>query len=98
MRKQTMPNPLLPPIYLYDVPRRPWRRGTAFIPKLEPFLVEWPPGWIIVHNHVRPRGFPKVKIGRDGFRAWFAWPDASYVRCRCGWAPQLGTHYRVRRS
>ena len=48
-----------------------------------------PAGKILVHNLGRSL--------RDGFRAWLvpATERARYVPCNCGWAPELGTHYRV---
>ena len=58
-----------------------------------------PPGRILVHNHVRPRGFPNVGVGQDGFRAWTDIPKPKEYRpvvCHCGWEPQLGKHYRVK--
>jgi hypothetical protein len=93
-------------IYLFDIPDKNGERSrtftpepgkVTFIPEMAEFTIEWPPGWILAHNHVRPEGFPNAYVGQDGFRAWFARPDTSsnYVRCRCGWAPHLGTHYRV---
>ena len=29
-----------------------------------------------------------------GFRAWLAEPNERLVVCDCGWAPELGEHYR----
>jgi hypothetical protein len=58
-----------------------------------------PPGRILVHNHVRPRGFPNVWAGLSGFRAWTDIPKPNEYRpvaFRCGWAPQVGKHYRVK--
>ena len=59
-----------------------------------------PPGRIVVHNHVRPEGFPDVPVGWHGFRVWTDVPkprDYRVVTCRCGWAPHLRRHFRVRR-
>jgi hypothetical protein len=57
-----------------------------------------PAGRIVVHNQVRPPGFPNIRLGFDGFRAWTEPEDApERVRCDCGWAPQLPEHYRVER-
>lgn len=59
---------------------------------------------IVVHNHIRPEGFPDVIAGLSGFRVWSDVPtgqiatDGSPYRviiCRCGWAPHLAEHYRV---
>lgn len=64
-------------------------------------------GEIVVHNHVRPPGFPNIKVGFNGFRAWLAGEgDPSHPeyggeyeveRCPCPWAPEIGEHYRVQR-
>lgn len=51
-----------------------------------------PSGKIIVHNHVKP----SRTLGANGFRAWLAEPEPQYEPCPCRWAPELGTHYRVR--
>ena len=54
---------------------------------------EVPVGKVIVHNQVRP----SRRLDR-GFRAWLqALGDEPPVEiCPCGWAPELGPHYRVR--
>ena len=53
-----------------------------------------PPGQAAVHNHVRP---PARKLGTRGFRAWLAGAsDPALIGCDCGWAPELGGHYRIR--
>jgi hypothetical protein len=52
-----------------------------------------------VHNHVRPVGFPDVVQGLAGFRVWTDVPkprDYRIVACRCGWAPHLRQHFRVK--
>ena len=46
---------------------------------------------IVVHNHVRPTR----QLGMRGFRAWLDEPSPKYETCSCGWAPEIGTHYRV---
>jgi hypothetical protein len=55
-----------------------------------------PTGRYLVHNHVRP-----IRVlGMRGFRAWLQtdlkndW--GSLEPCTCGWAPELGQHYRVK--
>ncbi len=53
-----------------------------------------PSGKILVHNNIRPRR----RLGTEGFRAWLAEPSSKYEVCPCKWAPELGVHYRVRRS
>ena len=51
-----------------------------------------PAGKILVHNNV----VPAKRIGSRGFRIWYASPDsAKYVVCDCGWASELGEHYRI---
>jgi len=55
-----------------------------------------PTGRIIVHNHVRPRGYPDVGYGQNGFRVWSDVHNAREHRvCRCGWAPHLSKHYQM---
>jgi hypothetical protein len=55
-----------------------------------------PAGHVLVHNSVRPypgRGHP------DGFHARFSPLDApGLVVCDCGFAPDLGPHYRLERA
>lgn len=51
-----------------------------------------PPGRVLVHNQVRPAR----RLGTRGFRAWLSLPDPTRLaKCSCGWAPELGEHYRV---
>ena|SRR6516164_4120170 len=52
-----------------------------------------PTGLVLVHNSVRPA----KRLGTRGFRAWLDQPSERYVTCACGWARELGTHYRVDR-
>ncbi len=53
-----------------------------------------PDGRVLVHNQVRP-----TRIGRRGFRAWFAALDApNLTACDCGWAPELGEHFTIPRG
>lgn len=55
-----------------------------------------PEGRIVVHNHIRP---PTRRLNSRGFRAWLEPADTPRrVVCGCGWAPELGEHYRVRRE
>jgi hypothetical protein len=54
-------------------------------------------GLLIVHNQVSPA----EELGVRGFRAWLASHEGDGVEfpvepCACGWAPEAGTHYRVR--
>jgi hypothetical protein len=32
-----------------------------------------------------------------GFRAWLQAPDIGIESCTCGWARELGPHFRIRR-
>jgi hypothetical protein len=45
---------------------------------------------VLVHNHARPTR----QLGRRGFRAWLQAPSAGLEPCPCGWAAELGQHYR----
>ncbi len=52
-----------------------------------------PAGRVVVHNQVNPAR----RLGTRGFRAWLTAPDAQKLEpCGCGWAPEIGEHYRVR--
>jgi hypothetical protein len=53
---------------------------------------------ILVHNHVRPPNRPakRHRTGGRGFRVWLDETKANRVQCDCGWATELGPHYRVR--
>jgi hypothetical protein len=68
------------------------QRGIHYLARL-PARV--PPGSVLVHNNVRPTR----RLGSRGFRAWLS-PAASArgVRCRCGWAPELGAHFTTAQS
>jgi hypothetical protein len=50
---------------------------------------------VLVHNSVRPTR----RLGSRGFRAWLQSPDSVGLEvCGCGWAPELGQHYRVKQK
>ena len=51
-----------------------------------------PPGKVVVHNDVRPTR----RLGSRGFRAWLQSPGPGLEECPCGWAAELGAHYRRR--
>ncbi len=71
------------------------QRGSRYLVSIpKPGAV--PPGMVVVHNHIRPRRH----LGWQGFRAWLQSPDdpPALVVCPCRWAPELGGHYRVKRS
>lgn len=53
---------------------------------------EVPAGRVVVHSTVRPTR----RLGSRGFRAWLSTPGAHLEPCGCGWAPELGVHYRIR--
>jgi hypothetical protein len=71
---------------------------------------ERPSGKVMIHNHVRR--YAAMSHGMNGFRRWFdylddpqifarshgknAGPPPKYIVCKCGWRPDLGTHYRVK--
>lgn len=52
-----------------------------------------PDGRWLVHNHVYPVA---RRPGARGSRIWLSDPDPALLPCPCGWAPELGTHYRPR--
>ena len=59
---------------------------------------EVPVDSVLVHNQVRFPGSP-YPLGVDGFRAWLQRDSRDRLEpCDCGFASQLGTHYRVRRK
>jgi hypothetical protein len=53
-----------------------------------------PKGMHLVHNTV----LPTRRLGFRGFRAWLTPHEERLERCDCGWAPELGVHYRVRNA
>jgi hypothetical protein len=60
-------------------------------PKGLPKIV--PEGRRLVHNSVMP---PSRRQGVRGARYWLADSGApNLIVCDCGWAPELGPHYRV---
>jgi hypothetical protein len=48
-------------------------------------------GRVLVHNSVRPTRH----LDTRGFRAWLQPKTESLAVCDCGWAVELGPHYRV---
>jgi len=55
-----------------------------------------PTGKALVHNNVQPGRRP----GSNGFRAYLVGIDddrwrTCRVTCGCGWAPELGPHFRM---
>jgi hypothetical protein len=57
-----------------------------------------PDGRWLVHNQVTGGITPHRRSGVNGFRFWLAESSERLERCDCGWAPELGQHYRVRRG
>jgi hypothetical protein len=51
-------------------------------------------GQVLVHNNIRPRR----RLGLWGFRAWLQAPSCGLEPCPCGWAAELGEHYRRREA
>lgn len=51
-----------------------------------------PAGMALVHNPV----VPTRSIGLRGFRAWVQSSLAGLEQCGCGWALELGKHYRTK--
>jgi hypothetical protein len=49
---------------------------------------------VVVHNQV----VPVTGFGWNGSRSWSQLPDDEIEVCPCRWFPQLGKHYRVRRT
>src|SRR5262245_47599338 len=50
-----------------------------------------PDGWRLVHNRV----VPTRHLGNRGFRAWITNKRRGLKPCPCGFAPELGVHYRI---
>jgi hypothetical protein len=49
-------------------------------------------GQVVVHNGIHP-----TRLGSPGFRAWLQERDDDNLEiCDCGWASELGSHYRMR--
>jgi hypothetical protein len=53
---------------------------------------EIPPGRVLVHSHVYPVA---IRAGARGSRYWLADPSPGLEPCPCGWAAELGAHYRI---
>jgi hypothetical protein len=70
------------------------RIKTRMLPTTRATAPAAPAGKVLVHNNFRPTR----RLGSRGFRAWLiAANDDRHGRkvCDCGFAPELGTHYRV---
>ena len=59
-----------------------------------------PPGKVLVHNVLAMT--PRQRLGVRGFRAWWQSADeagpAQIEVCHCPWLPELGTHFKTKRS
>jgi hypothetical protein len=59
-------------------------------------IVYWggrrPRGWVFAHNRVSHS--VSTPQGARGFRAFYVPPSSDWVKCTCGWRPDLGVHYR----
>ena len=51
-----------------------------------------PDDQVLVHNRV----WPRVALNENGFRAWLQHSADELEVCLCGWAPQLGKHYKMK--
>jgi hypothetical protein len=67
--------------------------AREYLTKL-PASVPWD-GTVMVHNSVRPT---RKLAERGGFRAWLQVPDLALESCPCGWAAEVGPHFRVRQA
>ena len=70
----------------------PEKRKAAAQPKFLRELPELiPESQWLVHNNAQPAH----PLGTNGFQAWLQEPDpANRETCNCGWAPELGQHFR----
>jgi hypothetical protein len=53
----------------------------------------------LAHNHILHTA--NMQHGTNGFRRFWIppeWIGWHWVKCKCGWRPDMGTHYRVRGS
>ncbi len=67
---------------------------TRYAPTFPRNIRTVPGGMIAVHNRVDHHA--GQKSGESGFRVWFDEPHDNYVKCACGWRPDLGIHFQVR--
>lgn len=73
---------------------------TIHIDDVREYLFKYPTsipdGKLLVHNQVTRGITPRRRPGVNGFRIWLDDADAERREpCDCGWAPELGRHYRV---
>jgi hypothetical protein len=67
------------------------RGNMEYLPRLRATV---PDGRYLVHN-VNTLGRKMVYSGPGGFRMWLQDPGPRLELCDCGWAAELGSHYRV---
>jgi hypothetical protein len=65
---------------------------TTYLRRIPASAADVPAGLVVVHNSVRPTR----RLGSRGFRAYLVEPHGRLEVCGCGWAPEVGVHYRVR--
>lgn len=53
-----------------------------------------PKGWALAHNHILHS--KNASNGANGFRYFWLAPGHGWSVCKCGWRPDLGTHYSGR--
>jgi hypothetical protein len=64
------------------------RKDMTLLNRMVPRII--PESKVIVHNHVDSWS------PCDGFYVWLKpKSDPTIIVCSCGWAPELGTHYRI---
>jgi hypothetical protein len=51
-----------------------------------------PKDYHLAHNHIAHT--VNMTHGLNGFRRFWIPPEWKWVKCRCGWRPDLGPHYR----
>ena len=66
-------------------------KGMTYLRRLPEVI---PEGQFLVHNSARPMH----PLGSHGFRAWLQAQAEHLEPCDCGWTPELGTHYLVKRK
>src|SRR4051794_16293383 len=53
-----------------------------------------PKGWVLAHNRILHS--KNARNGHNGFRYFWRAPGHAFSVCKCGWRPDLGTHYSSR--
>jgi hypothetical protein len=51
-----------------------------------------PKDYRLAHNHIAHT--VNMPHGLNGFRRFWIPPEWNWVKCKCGWRPDLGPHYR----